>query len=137
MPSFGQLLVPNLRVREKFCCFCKELRSVLQKLMVFEAMKRWGDEMLSNVAPLQSAYLVAQIRNHLPIWGCAEIGVSPNHPNFNGIFPYNLTIWGIPHLWKSPYSLLESRLHPDHQGIFCRNPTPALACSTVTSHTPR
>ena len=29
-----------------------------------------------------------------PIWGCPEMGVPPNHPNFSGIFHYKPSIFG-------------------------------------------
>ena len=31
------------------------------------------------------------------IWWFPEIGVPPDHPNFNGIFFYKLSLWGYPH----------------------------------------
>ena len=38
------------------------------------------------------------------IWGFPEIGVPPNHPNFNGIFSTKTNqLLGIPHLWKPSY----------------------------------
>ena len=35
-------------------------------------------------------------------WRFPEIGVPPNHPFLDGIFPYKPSIWGYLHLWKPP-----------------------------------
>ena len=39
----------------------------------------------------------------LLIWMFPEIGVPPNPPFIDGIFPYKPSIVGYPHLWKPLY----------------------------------
>ena len=36
------------------------------------------------------------------IWWFPKIGVPPNHPFIDGRFPYKLSTFGYPHLWKPP-----------------------------------
>ena len=54
----------------------------------------------------EAAEMVGGRDAEIVIWGFPEIGVPPNHPNFNRIFPYKPSILGIPHSWKAPVYLL-------------------------------
>ena len=48
----------------------------------------------------------ARILRNVCICWFPEIGVPPNHPFLDGIFPYEPSIRGYPHLWKPPYYIL-------------------------------
>ena len=58
-------------------------------------------------------------------WWFPKIGVSPNHPFLDGIFPWKASIFGYLHLWKLPvvypwlipvYRILNWASHHNHQG---------------------
>ena len=62
-----------------------------------------------NLVPHKIVSLVVYNSN-IFIWWFPEIGVPPNHPFLDGIFPYKPTILGYPHLWKPPYRFIKQHI---------------------------
>ena len=74
-------------------------------------------------------YIYVYIYVHTCLWWCPEIGVPPNHPDFNGIFHYKPTIFWIPpfietFIYTYLYTLrifsLQSGHFAGHMPIFCQ-----------------